>query len=93
MSFFGRGVLVVAAVAAVAHVFRRDLARLLPALQRPAAAFLADVRAALRKEVAAADAADAAQPGARIAAAPVTPPTVAAAPPPAAPPAAPPPLR
>ena len=78
MSFFGRGLLIVAATAAVAHVFRKDLARLLPLLQRPAAAFLADVRTSLKAEVAAADAREAqkaaAAPPSAAAAPPLTPP-------------------
>jgi hypothetical protein len=44
MSFFGRAVLTIAVVAGVAHVFRRDLRRILGALQKPTEQFISEVK-------------------------------------------------
>ena len=44
MSMFGRIIITAAVVAGVAHVFRRDLRRIVGALQKPTATFLADVK-------------------------------------------------
>lgn len=44
MSFFGRAVLTIAVVAGVAHVFRRDLRRILGALQKPTEKFISEVK-------------------------------------------------
>ena len=79
MSFFGRGLLIVAATAAVAHVFRKDIARLLPLLRRPAAAFLADVRSSLKEEITAADAREAKKGADQVSASVPQPPTPSSA--------------
>jgi hypothetical protein len=44
MSMFGRIIITAAVFAGVAHVFRRDLRRIVGALQKPTATFLADVK-------------------------------------------------
>jgi hypothetical protein len=44
MSFFGRVLLTAAVVAGVAHVFRRDLGRILGALQKPTEKFIKEVQ-------------------------------------------------
>ena len=41
---FGRIIITAAVVAGVVHVFRRDLRRIVGALQKPTATFLADVK-------------------------------------------------
>ena len=71
MSFFSRVALTAAVVVGVAHVFRRDLRRIVGVLQKPAAAFLTDVKRELDASSAAASAtkpseADAASPSVRI---------------------------
>ena len=44
MSFFGRVLLTAAVVAGVAHVFRRDITRILGALQKPTEKFMKEVQ-------------------------------------------------
>jgi len=44
MSFFGRALLTAAVVAGVVHVFRRDIRRILVALQKPTETFLSEVK-------------------------------------------------
>jgi hypothetical protein len=44
MSFFGRAALVVAVAAGVAHVFRKDLKKIISVLKKPAENFVKDVR-------------------------------------------------
>lgn len=44
MSFFTRTAIVLALVAGVAHVFRRDIVRIIGAVRAPAATFLRDVK-------------------------------------------------
>ena len=93
MSFFTRVALTAAVVVGVAHVFRRDLRRIVGVLQKPAAAFLTDVKRELDASNAAAGAAtpgaaDAARIDAPAAASPPPPPST---PPPSTPPPPPPP--
>ena len=44
MSFFGRALLTAAVVAGVVHVFRRDIKRILGALQKPTETFISEVK-------------------------------------------------
>lgn len=90
MSFLGRGLIIVAVAAGVAHVFRKDIARLAALLRKPAANFLGDVRRELQ-ETAPPPTAPAAVAAAPPAVAAVPPPPPAAATPTTAPPAAAPP--
>ncbi len=91
MSFFGRVLVTAAVVAGVVHVFRRDLRRIVGVLQKPAAAFLTDVRreldaAAPPDDAAKAAAADAAAASLKAGAAPAAAPAAPAAAPPPPPP-------
>jgi hypothetical protein len=44
MSFFGRTLVVFAVAAGIAHVFRKDLLRLVSAVRKPAATFIQDLK-------------------------------------------------